>query len=436
MLIEQLQDWYLLPRGEEWWVLGVGMMTNVSCALIGCYLVMRRMSLMGDAISHAVLPGLVVAFIFTGSLNIGGMILGAFAVGLLTTFLTQTLHRHGGVPADASMGVVFTSLFALGVVLLRRYAHNVDLDADCVLQGVLSFVANPKIEIWGLAIPRAAMSSGSVLLLNMLFIAVLWKELKISSFDPELATTMGINATLLHYLLMAMVAATTVASFEAVGSILVIAMLIVPGATAHLLTDRLKPMLIIAGAVGAISAYLGYLGTFWITEDAEPAGLMVCVSAVLFMLAVFFSPRYGIVSTLWRNLQTTSRIIREDVLAMLYRLEELAVERLMGTGEAAQAVGGGLASRLAIWGLLRRGSIERTHGGLRLTEAGRRQAASLVRSHRLWEAYLVEFLGMPLDRVHAPAARMEHYIGQELQQQIAADLREGETDPHGREIPR
>ncbi len=435
-MFERLQELHLLPVGDEWWVLAVGMMTNVSCGLIGCYLILRRMSLMGDAISHAVLPGLVVAFLFTGSLNVGGMIAGAFAVGLLTTFLTQLLHKQGGVPADASMGVVFTSLFALGVVLLRRYAGNVDLDADCVLQGVLSFVAYPRVNIAGFEIPRAAASTGTILLLNVLFILVLWKELKISSFDPALATTMGLRSGLMHYLLMAMVAGTTVASFEAVGSILVIAMLIVPGATAHLLTDRLDRMLWIAAAVGALSAYLGYVGVYYIAPQAEPAGMMSTAGGLLFLIAVFFSPRYGIVSTMWRNIQTTSRILREDVLAMLYRLEELAVERLMGPGEAAQAVGGGLPSALAIWGLLRRRSIERSHGGLRLTETGRQQAASLVRSHRLWEAYLVEYLGLPLDHVHAPAARMEHYIDAALQEQIAADLSHGETDPHGREIPK
>ena len=145
-----MPDWLhvLLPQyAAEQWMLAVAMMVNVACGLIGCYLVLRRMSLMGDAISHAVLPGLVLAFLFTGSLNIAGMLLGAFAIGLLTTFLTQALHRQGGVPADASMGVVFTSLFALGVVLLRRYAGNVDLDPDCVLQGQLAIL--PEFEILG-----------------------------------------------------------------------------------------------------------------------------------------------------------------------------------------------------------------------------------------------------------------------------------------------
>jgi manganese/zinc/iron transport system permease protein len=429
---------FFLPHGGygEGWILAVAVMTNVACGIIGCYLVLRRMSLMGDAISHAVLPGLVIAFLFTGSLNIGGMFVGAFIVGLLTTFFTETLHRRGGVPADASMGVVFTSLFAVGVVLLRRYAGNVDLDPDCVLQGQLALIPGYTTDLFGHAIPRAALSIATVLILNAVFIVLLWKELKITSFDPGLATTMGLRAGLIHYLLMAMVAGTTVAAFEAVGSILVIAMLIVPGATAHLLTDRLSRMLWIAAGVGGASAYLGFLASARWNPDIEPAGMMAVAAGALFILTAFFSPRYGVLSTLWRNVQTTSRILREDILAMLYRLEELGVRRPMGPREAAQAVGGGLAAAAALWRLFRLGLIEHIHEGLRLTDAGRERATHLVRSHRLWEAYLVEYLGLPLDHVHAPAERMEHFIGENLQHKIAQHLPQEQLDPHGREIPR
>jgi manganese/zinc/iron transport system permease protein len=434
-----MPEWlqFFLPHGGygEGWVLAVAVMTNVACGTIGCYLVLRRMSLMGDAVSHAVLPGLVLAFLFTGSLNIGGMLIGAFLIGLLTTFFTQALHRHGGVPADASMGVVFTSLFAIGVVMLR-YAGNVDLDAECVLQGQLAYVPLYVTDVFGHSLPRAAVSIGTVLVLNVVFILLLWKELKITSFDPALATTMGMRSGLIHYLLMAMVAGTTVASFEAVGSILVIAMLIVPGATAHLLTDRLDRMLWIAAGVAVLSAYLGFLGFARWNSDVEPAGMIAVAAGLLFFLAVLFSPRYGVVSTLVRNMQTTSRILREDILAMLYRLEELGVRRLMGPREAAQAVGGGMAAVAALWRLVRLGLIERASGGLRLTASGRERATHLVRSHRLWEAYLVKYLGLPLDHVHAPAERMEHYIGDKLQEKIAQHLPQEEIDPHGREIPR
>ncbi|MCR4412543.1 MAG: metal ABC transporter permease [Thermoguttaceae bacterium] len=415
------------------WVMLIGAMTNTACALLGCYLVLRRMSLLGDAISHAVLPGLVVAFILSGTLNVGYMFLGALAVGLLTSALTETLHRHGGVAEDAAMGVVFTSLFALGVILIKRYGSGVDLDPGCVLEGLLEFVDLNRVEVAGHSVPRALVSIAPVLALNLLFLVVFWKELLVSSFDPALATTMGFRAGLLHYVLMALVALTTVASFEQVGSILVIAMLIVPGATAHLLTDRLRTMLGLAAAIAVASAVLGQLAaTRWNTNTA---GMMSVVAGMFYLAAVCFSPRYGMLSVLVGNFRNALTIVREDLLAMLYRLEELAAERPLGPREAIQAVGGGVLATLGLWSLARRGEIQRDHSAVRLTERGRRRASQIVRSHRLWEAYLVRYLGLPLDHVHEPAAHMEHYIGGRLQEQLAADLEQTGTDPHGRQIP-
>ncbi len=232
---------------------------------------------------------------------------------------------------------------------------------------------------------------------------------------------------------MAMVALTTVASFEQVGSILVIAMLIVPGATAHLLSDRLKTMMWIAAAIAVASAVLGQLAA--VRLDTNTAGTTSVVVGLFYLAAVLFSPRYGMLSTVWRNLQMSLRIVREDVLAMLYRLEELAVERRLDAREATRAVGGGWLARLALWSLVRKNEVRRDRAGLHLTESGRRQAGRMVRSHRLWETYLVQYLGLPLDHVHEPATRMEHFIGDRLQEQLAADLDETATDPHGRKIP-
>ena len=426
-----------LDQFSAGWVIVVGAVVNVACAILGCYLVLRRMSLLGDAISHAVLPGLIIAFILSGRVSLGAMFLGAIAAGLLTTFLTETVHRRGGVPADASMGVVFSALFALGVVLIKRYTGGaVDLDADCVFNGMLVLVGTQGgsvVDIAGFELPRPFVSIAPVLLLNILFVVVLWKELKVTSFDPPLATSMGIRAGVMHYALMAMVALTTTASFEAVGSILVIAMLIVPAATAHLLTDRFGLMIGIAAALGAAASVIGYHAAYiW---DVNPAGTMAVASGILYLLAVFLSPRYGVFGTLLRNLQVSLQILREDFLAMLYRLEEASIPRLLGPREAVAALGGGWVVRVGLRQLLRSRRIAHTAEGLQLTEKGRSQARQMVRSHRLWEAYLVERLGLPIDHVHEPAERMEHFIGQELRERIAADLGESKQDPHGRSIP-
>jgi manganese/zinc/iron transport system permease protein len=167
----------------------VGALTNVACALVGCYLVLRRMSLMGDAIAHAVLPGIVLAFLFSGSMNILPLFIGAALVGLLTTFLTQTLHQFGRVPTDAAMGAVFTSLFALGVVLLKRYISGVHFDVACVYEGSLTGVALDTVNIGGREVPRQLLTVLPIALLNLLAILLFWKELKISSFDAAMSTS-------------------------------------------------------------------------------------------------------------------------------------------------------------------------------------------------------------------------------------------------------
>lgn len=416
------------------WIIVIGALTNVACAMVGCYLVLRRMSLLGDALSHAVLPGLVVAFVLSGQLGaIAWMFAGAVAVGLITAFLTQALHEQGNLPADASMGVVFTSLFALGIVLIKRYGQGVDLDPDCVLFGLIEFAEFHRVSILGYSMPRALATILPSLAINLAVIGLLWKELKLAAFDPALATSMGYSARGLHYLLMALAAVTTVASFEQVGSILVVAMLIVPPAAAHLLTDRMGRMIALSAAIGVASAVIGCWASLEFNVGA--AGPMAVSAGLIYLAAALFSPRYGVASALVRNFRTSLRIVTEDLLAMLYRLEELHAVRRLGTREATRAVGAGIVAELGLWTLLRSGNVRRRQGSLELTETGRRQAANLVRSHRLWETYLVEQLGFPADHVHDPAERMEHFIDASLQQRILAEVPEASVDPHGRGIP-
>lgn len=434
-IIAQL-DWFdsfASPVAQR--IIMVGAVTNVACALVGCYLVLRRMSLMGDAIAHAVLPGLVLAFVLSGSLNIVPLFIGAAVVGLLTTFLTQTLHQYGRVPTDASMGVVFTSLFALGVVLLKTYVSKIHFDVDCIFEGLLYQAGFDTFEFAGLELPRQLRTVVPVVFINLAVIVLLWKELKVSAFDPALATSMGFSSTLLHYLLMMMVAVTTVASFEVVGSILVIAMLIVPPATAQLLTNRLAPMLALACVFAILASILGY----WLASEqvwnVDPSGAMVVAAGGMYALAVLFSPQYGILSTVIRNLQTALRILREDLLAMLYRLEEIDATKLMRPDEAVAAVGGGSLARWALAMLRSRGRLEVRDGYLHMTDDGRWRAARLVRGHRLWETYLVKHLGLPPDHVHAPADRVEHFIHEPLREELQRELDDTHQDPHGRAIP-
>ena len=217
-------EWYSIDT----WIVVVGILAAVACALLGNFLVLRKMSMMGDAISHAVLPGLAIAFLITGARSSLTMFIGAAVVGILTAIFTQWVSRFGKVDEGASMGIVFTTLFALGLLLIVQAADHVDLDASCVLYGAieltpLDVVWRPQLFGYNLDVPRAALVLAPVCVVNLLFVILFFKELRISSFDSELATTMGIHANVMHYLLMTLVAITTVAAFEAVGSIIVIA---------------------------------------------------------------------------------------------------------------------------------------------------------------------------------------------------------------------
>lgn len=415
---------------DEMWIVATACATNVACAIVGCFLVLRRMSMMGDAIAHAVLPGLVLAFLFSGSLGIIPLFIGAAIMGLATTFLTQMLHQHARVPSDASMGVVYTSLFAVGVVLLKLNITGVHFDVACVYEGSLEFVSFSEFI---LGIPRPLLTTLIVLVLNLFVLVIMWKELKLSTFDPGLSTTLGFSATGLHYLLMTLVALTTVASFEAVGSILVVAMLIVPAATAHLLCDRFGLMVVLSAVVGIAAAVLGFLlGRYF---DTNYAGMMTVAAGGLYSLAVLFSPRYGLVSAVVRNVRLSTKVLRDDLLAMLYRIEELASEKPLSATQARSAVGGGILAYWGLAGLLRNGRVASHNNHLQLTESGRKIAQKLVRSHRLWETYLVEHLGMPLDHVHEPAHRVEHFIDDRLREELEAEVDTTSGDPHGRNIP-
>jgi len=317
-------EWYNLDT----WIVVVGMLAAIACALLGNFLVLRKMSMMGDAISHAVLPGLAIAFLITEARSSLTMFIGAAIVGVLTAVFTQWLSRFGKVDEGASMGIVFTTLFALGLLLIVQAADHVDLDASCVLYGAIELTPldvawQPSLFGSVLQVPRAALVLAAVCVVNLLFIVCFFKELRISSFDAELATTMGISANLMHYLLMTLVAVTTVAAFEAVGSIIVIAMLIVPAATAHLLTDRLSVMVLLSVVIAALTAVLGHLAALvlpgWLgfdpttVETTSTSGMMAVMAGVLFAVVLFFSPSHGIVIKHFRKLDKSSVLEAEQM---------------------------------------------------------------------------------------------------------------------------
>lgn len=279
---------------NAFWIILTGSLVATCCSLLGCYLILRRMAMVGDAISHAVLPGIVIAFLFTGSRDSIPMIIGAGLLGVFTTFLIEFFHRYARVQADASIGITFTWLFAIGIILISVFAGQVDLDQDCVLYGEIAYV---PLDLWltedGLSYgPQTIWTLGFVTILIIAFITFGYKELFLTAFDPGYAAVIGISTTLWYYLLMTAVSLTTVASFESVGAILVVAFLVGPPATAYLLTDNFKTMLVFSVIIGIVASIVGYYLAYWL--DGSIAGAIATVTGIQFTLAFLFSPTHGL----------------------------------------------------------------------------------------------------------------------------------------------
>ena len=459
-------------QGLDTWIAITGALAAMACALPGTWLLLRRQSLLGDALSHAVLPGIVVAFlgmnwleqsdrgaseVVSGSVNgvvarsVTGdlarvarrqtvLFVGAAVSGIVAALLTELIQRWGRLERSAALGVVFTSMFALGLLLIRLFANRAHIDADCVLYGNLETTAFDTLA--GTGIPRGVIVNAAMLLMNGLLVLVFFKELRLATFDAELAESQGLRAGWVSLALMTVTAATVVAAFESVGAILVIAMLIVPAATARLLTNRLSLLLVLAPLIAAVGAVLGHVGALTLPamicsriglrgiDDASTAGMMAVTTGALFLLTVIANPKQGLVRGLVDQLRLQVRIAREDLLGRLYRREEL--ERVTDwRGELPRTWAAWIARRR----LLRKGLIQIGTLHDELTDAGRRFAQDIVRSHRLWESYMARHFDLPGEQLHATAERVEHFLDPALQAKLAEELNQPSIDPHGMSIP-
>ncbi len=322
------------------WIVLMGFLITAACGMIGNYLILRRMALVGDAISHSVLPGLAIAFLLSHSLNTLPMFIGALGAGIVTTVLIELIHKKSRVKQDSAIGITFSTLFAIGVILISfGQMEAIHLDAECVLYGEIALVPldlpvqtqlgpgalsvvekipllNSEMFLNGNVLtiaPPSVIRMAVVTGITLLLILVFYKELLVTSFDSGLSSSLGINSTVVHYTLMGMLSVIIVSAFEAVGAILVIAMLILPGATASLLAHRLPPMFGITVIHAALSAVGGIHLATWL--NCSPAGAMVVAGSVLFALAWVFSPSQG--------------LLRRWLGRELDELDEEEVERLV-----------------------------------------------------------------------------------------------------------
>jgi len=423
------------------WMMLHAILCALSCSLVGNFLVLRGTSLLGDAISHSILPGLALAFWLTGSRSGAGMFLAALVAAMVTVFLIEGLRQATRMDHGAAMGVVFTALFALGIVLIVQVANQVDLDPNCVLYGSLELTPLDRWDLGGWLIPKAAVTLGVTLLLNLVFVGLFYKELRVTTFDSAFADSIGVSARGVHYLLMLLVAFTAVASFESVGSVLVIAMLVVPTSAALLITDRLGAVIGWSAGLAALAAGLGHVGAvtvpaWWGYGSTLTSGMMAVAAGGLFLLCGLVGPRRGLLRRWWQQRRFAAQVAADDVLAYLYRMDEQSVQGATPLTQISRALP--LPSRSvsrAVQRLCRSGELDSDSTGFRLSAAGRRRAQDLVRSHRLWELYLVEQAQIAPSRIHDKAEAWEHVTDQTLRAQLDQATSDSQLDPHGSAIP-
>ncbi|WP_223261912.1 metal ABC transporter permease [Cardinium endosymbiont of Dermatophagoides farinae] len=271
------------------WTIIIAALAGINCALVGTYLVLRKIAMMGDAIAHSTLPGIVLALLITGSKNSPILIAGAGITGVLVTFLIAFLEKKIKIQADVAIGINFTFLFALGVILISFFSRKIDLDPECSLYGELATV---PLDVWRTASgvnlgPKAFYILSAALMVNLTFLIIGYKQLFVSTFDPQFAQSIGIHTTRWHYCLMGITSLTTVAAFEVAGAILVVALLIVPAASIYLVTKSLKRLLLYNVFFAILTAISGYYISFWL--NSSMSATMVTITGLLCLVAFVFS---------------------------------------------------------------------------------------------------------------------------------------------------
>ncbi len=402
---------------------------GISSGLLGGFIVVRRLALVGDTISHAVLPGIMLGYLWNLEKDPVTLFIGAVIAGVVGAVFVSLIRQTTRIKQDAALGIVLGGFYALGIwikSIIQRGAGGDQSGLDDFLFG-----------------NAAALSSGDVVLIavvtgvSLLLVTLFYRQFFVSSFDQTFAESLGIPSQVLHYVLMVLLAFAVVVALQAVGAVLVSAMLIIPPATAYLLTDRLHRMLMLSMVIGVVSAVGGAFLSFLST--GLPTGpFMIVSSSVLFVLAFLFSPSHGVLRRVLRKREQTRRIQRENTLKAMYHLLEeegfssravpmdaLVLRRGRDDAETGKEIDALVGHELAT----------RRNGSAVLTDAGWTRAQEIVRNHRLWELYLTNAADIASDHVHDDAEIIEHVIGEELVAALEKQLENATIDPHGSTIP-
>lgn len=413
----------LTVMSEEWAIraLIASILVGIMCGTIGSFMVLRNMSLIGDAISHAILPGIFVAFIILGYSSTGffaGTLLAALFSAIAMTWIQENVKTKN----DAAIGIVFTFMFSLGVIGIS-YLNNqqgVHLDLKDFLFGTILGVQNEDIII-----------TFMVTIFTISSIIIFYRYLFISTFQPTIAATMGISVKGMHYFLMLLLSFAIVASLRTVGIILVVAMLITPSATALLLSNKLKNVLFLSGLIGFLSAVLGLIGAILFNTTPGPA--MCVVVTLLYLLAVVFSPKKGILFRAIRKSRLKAQIEQEDIIKAIFKKEELLKQHLHQLCHELDLSVNKVKNHLRH--LLENNKVVEKEDRYALSATGYKSAQELVRAHRLWETFLVDKVGLSDDEIHEDAEKYEHLLPVEILDQLDAKLGYPTIDPHGSPIP-
>lgn len=400
----------------------ISLFVGAMCGMLGCFIVLRNMAMIGDALSHAILPGIVIAFVFFGYSNLG-FFTGSVLAGLLAAFLITWLQQKIKIKNDAAIGIIFTFMFSLGVIGISWLSgkEGVHLDLKDFLFGNLLAVSSEDLVL-----------SGSLFIIVLVVIIVFYRSLFVTTFQPVLSGTLGINASAIHYLLMLLLSLVVVASLRSVGVILVVSMLITPASGALLLSERLDRVMIWAALLGSLSALSGLFLSIAFDFPVGPS--MAVMATVLYALIALCAPVRGYIPRLLARRQLKKRILIEDVLKRSFQSGNAShistVELVETTGYSHSQIVSTLRK------LSKLGLFEERDEYFTLSPEGRIRAIQLTRAHRLWETFLVEGLGLKADQIHDEAERVEHYLTEEDLQRIDEELGYPDKDPHGSPIPK
>ncbi|MBK1875646.1 metal ABC transporter permease [Pelagicoccus mobilis] len=406
---------------------------GISCGLLGSFIVVRKLSLFGDTLSHAVLPGVAIGYLVAGQKDPLAIFVGATVAGVLGTVMVNLIKKTTHIKEDSSLGMVLAGFYGVGIVLMNRIQKlptGTQSGIDKFLFGQAAALS--PTEVWMIA---------GVAIAAVLLVWGFYRQFLLGSFDVGFARALGLPAGVFHYVLMMLLAFTVVVSLQAVGAVLVSAMLVIPAASAYLLTDRMHRMLILASAFGVISGVLGAFFSF--LGNSLPTGpLMVLAASTVFTLSFLFSPRHGLVSRWRKHRSREKRIQNENTLKAIYQVREASefagegvklsdlASRMRESEEETRA----RVEQLGAIGMCDLKEIEDEWFAF-LNPDGWLRACAVVRNHRLWELYLTNQAEYEPDHVHDDAEVIEHVLGEETVRQLERLLDYPAEDPHGKLIP-